>query len=158
VARSLGSALPPDLLGALSQSDLPSRLHRALPLITLDAEARPHPMLCSYLEVLAVDPATIRVAIAAAGRSARNIEERKVSTLIVVEPERTVYVKCRAAGVPLPVGALTRFVLKVEEVLEDAADPAEGRAHITSGITYGPAPSLDDPRVTRTLDALRRAY
>jgi hypothetical protein len=114
-------------------------------------------MLCSYLEVLAVDPATIRVAIAAAGRSARNLEERQAATLIVVDPERTVYVKCRATGVPLTVGALKRFVLQVEEVLEDAADPSEGPVRITSGITYGPAPSLDDARVRFTLDALRRA-
>jgi hypothetical protein len=156
VARSVGSALPPDLLGALSQSDLPSRLHRAIPLVTLDAENRPHPMLCSYLEVLAVDPATIRVAIAA-GRSARNLEERRAATLIVVDPERTVYVKCRAVGAPLAVGTLERFVLKVEEVLEDAADPSEGPVRITSGITYAPAPALDDPRVTPTIEALRRA-
>ena len=156
MARSLGAALPPDLLRAFSQSDLPSRLNRALPLVTLDAEMRPHPMLCSHLEILAMDPATIRVAIAARGRSARNLEERKAATLIVIEPERTVYVKCRAAGAPLTVGALERFVLKIEEVLEDAADPSEGPVRITSGITYEPAPSLDEPRVRLTLDALRR--
>ena len=149
--------LPPDLLEALSQSDLSSRLHQALPLVTLDAEARPHPMLCSFLEVRAVDSSTIRLAIAAGGRSARNLEERKAATLIVVDPERTVYVKCRATGVTLTVGALERFVLKVEEVLEDTADASEGPVRITSGITYGPAPSLDDPRVAFTLDTLRRA-
>jgi len=157
VAISLGSALPSDLLKALSQSDLPSRLHGVLSLVTLDAEGRPHPMLCSYLEVLAVDPATIRLAIAAGGRSARNLTERRAATLIVVDPERTVYVKCRAAGPPLLVGALERFVLGVEDVLADAADPSEGPVRITSGITYGPAPSLDDTRVRLTLDALRRA-
>ena len=41
-------------------------------------------------------------------------------------------------------------------VLEDAADPSEGPVRITSGITYGPAPSLDELRVRLTLDALRR--
>jgi hypothetical protein len=156
MARSLGAALPPDLLRVFSQSDLTSRLNRALPLVTLDVEMRPHPMLCSHLEILAVDAETIRVAIAASGRSARNLTERNVATLIVVEPERTVYVKCRAAGQPLTVGALARFVLKVEDVLEDAADPSEGPVRITSGITYGPPPSLSDPRVRSTLDALRR--
>jgi hypothetical protein len=157
VARSLGAALTPDLLETFSQRDLPSRLHQALPLVTLDAESRPHPMLCSYIEVLAVDPATIRLAIVATGRSARNLEERRAATLIVIDPERTVYVKCRATGVPLTVGALERFVLTVEDVLEDAADPSEGPVRITSGITYAPAPSLDDPRVRSTLEALRRA-
>jgi hypothetical protein len=131
-------------------------MDRAFPLVTLDAKRRPHPMLCSYLEALAVDPATIRVAIAATGRSARNLDARRAATLILVEPERTVYVKCRAKGRPLAMGALARFVLKVKEVLEDAADPSEGDVRITSGITYGPPPSLDDPRVRLTLDALRR--
>ena len=156
MATSLGSALPADLLAALSQTDLPSRLAGVLPLITLDAKGRPHPMLCSYLEVLAVDPATIRVVIVAAGRSAQNLTVRRAATLIVVDPERVVYVKCRAAGAPLTVGALARFVLEVEEVLQDAADPSEGSVRITSGITYGPAPSLQDSRVRVTLDALRR--
>src|SRR5215510_9116401 len=146
MARSFGAALPPDLLRAFSQADLPSRLNRALPLVTLDDEMRPHPMLCSYLEILAMEPHTIRVAIVATGRSARNLVERKVATLIVVEPERTVYVKCRAVAAPLTVGALSRFVLTVEDVLADAADPSEGPVRITSSITYGPAPSLDDPR------------
>ena len=156
MARSLGAALPADLVQALSQRDLATRLHRALPLVTLDAEMRPHPMLCSYLEVRAVDPTTIRVAIAAASGSARNLEERKAATLLVVEPERTVYVKCRAAGAPLTVGALERFSLTVEEVLQDSADPSEGPVRVTSSITYGPAPSLDDARVRAILDVLRR--
>jgi hypothetical protein len=155
MARNLGAALPPDLLRALSQSDLGSRLHRALPLITLDAEMRPHPMLCSYLEVMATDSRTIRLAIGAAGGSAQNLEQRKSATLLVVEPERTMYVKCRAAGAPLTVGALKRFALTVEEVRQDHADPSEGPVRITSGITYGPAPSLDDARVRFTLDVLR---
>jgi hypothetical protein len=156
VATKVGSTLPPDLLEALGQADLPARLHGVLPLITVDAEGRPHPMLCSYLEVLAVDPGTIRVVMAGGGRSARNLEERQVATLIVVDPERTIYVKCHAIGLPLTVGALKRFDLRVEEVLEDAADPSEGPVRITSGMTYGPSPSLDDPRVRATLDALRR--
>jgi len=156
MARSLGAILPQDLLHVFSQVDLAARLDRALPLVTLDGEMRPHPMLCSHLEILAIDPETIRVAIAATGRSARNLAERKVATLIAVEPERPVYVKCRVAGQPLTMGALARFVLKVEDVLEDAADPSEGPVRITSDITYGPPPSLDDPRVRFTLDALRR--
>lgn len=156
MTRSLGAALPPDLLAALSQADLSSRLDRAIPLVTLDPQARPHPMLCSYLELRAADASTIRVVIGARGRSAQNLEQRDVATLILVEPERTVYVKCRVAGPALAVGALKRFILRVEEVLEDTADPAEGAVRIMTGLTYGPTPRLDDPRVRLTLDALRR--
>ena len=156
MAKALHQRLPGDLVAALSQSSLRRRLRRVLPLVTLDDRMRPHPMLCSYLEILAVNATTIRVAIARQGRSARNLAARKVATLMVVEPERIVYVKCRAAGAPLTVGGLTRFVLKVQGVEIDAADPSEGPVRITSGITYGPPPSLDDPRVRLTLDALRR--
>jgi hypothetical protein len=155
VARHVARALTDDLLAALSQRDLEARLDRALPLVTLDAEGRPHPMLCSYLELLAVDPKTIRVAIAAGSVSARNLEARGAATLLIVEPERAVYVKARASGPPVVRGRLARFDLAVEEVLEDAADPSEGDVRITGGITYGPPPRLDDPRVKEVLAALR---
>ncbi len=155
MTRRLGPALPADLLELLSQSDLTSRLGRALPLVTMDAQGRPHPMLCSYLEFLAMDPQTIRVVIGAGSRSARNLEERDVATLLIVEPECTVYVKCEAAGAPLSEGALVRFALRVEEVLEDAPAEWEVGVRITSGITYAPTPALDTPAVQATLRLLR---
>jgi Pyridoxamine 5'-phosphate oxidase len=153
--RDLGPALPPELLSALSQADLPSRLGRALPLITIDPEGRPHPMLCSYLELLAVDAGTIRVVIGAGSGSARNLEARRAATLLLVEPERTVYVKCRAAGAPVTEGVLARFTLRVETVLEDTAAEWEGGVRITGGITYAPAPALDTPEAQATRRLLR---
>ena len=156
MSRSLGPALPGDLLRALSQSDLAARLGRALPLITVDAEGRPHPMLCSYVELLAVDARTIRAAIAAGSGSARNLESGRGATLLAIEPERTVYVKCRAAGAPLVAPPLARFTLAVEDVLEDMAAEWEGGARITGGIAYAPAPSLDAPEIQATLALLRR--
>lgn len=155
MSRSLGPALPDDLRRALSQSDLSSRLGRALPLITADGEGRPHPMLCSYLELLAVDATTIRLAIGAASRNARNLHARGAATLLIIEPERTVYVKCRATGERLVAGALERFVLRVEDVLEDTAAEWEGGARITTGIGYAPAPSLDAPEAQAVLSLLR---
>ena len=155
MTTSRGSALPAHLLELLSQADLPSRLDRALPLVTLDAGGRPHPMLCSYLECRAVDSRTIRVVIGAGSGSARNLEERQVATLLIVEPERTVYVKCRAKGRALAVGALQRFVLKVKEVLEDAPAEWEAGTRITGGITYSPAPNFETPEVQATLRLLR---
>lgn len=155
MSRSLGPALPEALRQALSQSDLAARLGRALPLLTVDRDGRPHPMLCTYVEVLAVSPAALRVAIGAGSGSARNLAERGAATLLIVEPERTVYVKCRAEGAPLVSGGLARFALRVEDVLEDSALEWEGGARITSGIAYTPAPSLDAPEVQATLALLR---
>src|SRR5438552_3129726 len=98
MSRSLGPRLPPDLVTQLSQVDLAPRLGRAVPVITVDAERRPHAMLCSYLELRAVDAATIRLAIGTGSRSAANLAARRTATLLLVEPGRAVYVKCRWAG------------------------------------------------------------
>ena len=155
MARSLGAALPAALVQRFSQSDLRPLLGRALPLITVDAEGRPHPMLCSYLELLALSPTKIRLAIEARSRSAKNLEVRGAATLLVIEPEQTIYIKCRASGAPLRVGELARFVLAVEEVIEDTAAEWEAGAHITSGIIYAPAPDLGSSEARTILAALR---
>jgi len=155
VSRSLGSALPPGLFALLSQADLPSLLGRGLPFLTLGADGSLHPMLCSYLELLAVDARTLRLAIGAQSRSARNLEERAVGTLLMIEPEGTIYIKCRATGPPLRLGRLARFSLTVGDVLEDSPEEAEGHVRIVSGITYAPPPSLDEPWAKEVLAALR---
>lgn len=155
MARSLGGALPSALVERFSQSDLRPLLGRALALMTIDAEGRPHPMLCSYLEVLALSPTKMRLAIAAQSRSAKNLEARGAATLLIVEPEQTIYIKCRASGASLRVGELTRFDLVVEDVLEDAAAEWEAGAGITSGMTYTPAPDLGNPKALAILAALR---
>ncbi len=155
MSRSLGPALPPALLALLSQTDLESRLGRALPFVTRDADDSLHPMLCSYLEWLAVDARILRLAIAAGSRSARNLEARRVGTLVLVDADVTAYVKCRAAAAPRRFGDLLRFSLAVEDVLDDRPTEAEGEARIASGITYRPRPSLDAPWVQAVLAALR---
>jgi hypothetical protein len=157
MSRSLGSALPPELVARFAQTDLASRLGRGLPFLTLAADGTLHPMLCSYLEWLAVDARTLRLAITARSRSARNLEERGVGTLLLVEPVLTIYIKCRAMGAPLRVGELARFSLAVEDVLEDAPTADEGDVRITGGITYAPTPSLDEPWVKALLAALRES-
>jgi len=155
MSTSHGPALPPDLLTRFSQVSLPSLLGRGLPLVTRSENGSVHPMLCSYLELLAVDARTIRLAIGAQSRSARNLEERAVGTLLMIEPERTIYIKCRATGAPLRLGRLARFSLAVADVLEDSPEEAEGHVRIISGIIYGPPPSLDDAWAKAVLAALR---
>ena len=155
MSRSLGPALPPGLLTRFAQTALPSRLGRGLPFLTLAADGTLHPMLCSYLEWLAVDARTLRLAIAAQSRSARNLEERGVGTLLLVEPGLTIYIKCRAMGAPLRLGELARFSLAIEDVLEDSPTAEEGDVRITSGITYAPAPALEEVWAKAVLAALR---
>lgn len=159
MSRSLGRSLPPDLLNRLSQSDLRSHLGKAIPLITLDAEGRPHPMLVSYLEVRAPDPRTIRIVISAKSRSSQNLRERRVATFLLVEPERTIYIKTRASHGPTPVEGLTDFglfALTIEDVLEDAPGEWESGIRIAGGLRYAPLPSLEEPWARATLKALAR--
>lgn len=159
MSRSLGTSLPPALVGRLSQDDLASRLGVALPFVTVDADGHPHPMLLSYLDVRAYDPATLGAVMLARSRTARNLVERQTGTLLIVEPDAIVYVKARALDGPLPVEGGARwelgyFLLAVEEVLEDAAAEWEGGTRLTSAIRYEPAPSLDEPWARVTLAAL----
>lgn len=157
MSRSLGGSLPADILDRLSQTALREHLGKVIPFVTVDAQGRPHPMLLSYLEVRAPDPTTLSIVIGAKSRSARNLVESQAGTLLLIEPERTVYLKARAIDGPLRVGNLAEaglFVLRVEEVLEDAPADWEGGMRITTGIGYGPVPTLEEPWARATLEAL----
>ena len=159
VTRSLGRSLPDALVRRFSQADLVRRLDVAMPLVTIDAEGRPHAMVVSHLEIKAYDARTLGVVIQATSRSARNLAERRVATLLVIEPDVTAYVKLRTLDGPLDVedGAqfrLAYFLLEVDDVLEDAPADFEGAPRITAGLRYGPVPSLDDPWAHATRAAL----
>jgi hypothetical protein len=137
MTRAVGRALTPELIERFSQRDLARRLGVVLPFVTVDADGRPHPMLLSYLELRAYDSGTVGLVIFGNSRSARNLAERGTGTLLVVEPDTTVYVKMRAVDGPLPIedGAefgLAYFLMSVDEVLEDAAAAWEAGMRITA--------------------------
>ena len=159
MTRSLGVSLPSRLVERLGQRDPAAHLGVALPFVTVDGNGRPHPMLLSYLEVRAYDARTVGLVIGGRSRSAQNLAERRAGTLLMIEPDATVYVKLRAVDGPLPVDGggeygLGYFLLEVEEVLEDAAADWEGGMRITGGIRYSPPPALDAPWARATLAAL----
>lgn len=159
MTRSRGTSLSPALVERFSQRDLARRLGTALPLVTLDAQGHPHPMVVSYLEVRAYDPGTLGLVIHARSGSARNLSERRVGTLLVIEPDVTVYVKTRTVDGPLDVRGgegmgLGYFLLEVEEIIEDSPAGWEAGMTITSGVRYAPPPSLDEPWARITLAAL----
>lgn len=135
-----------------------------MPLVSVDSDGRPHPMVVTPLEIKAYDARTLGLVIQATGRSARNLAERRAATLLVIEPDVTAYVKLRTIDGPLDVdgGAefrLVYFLLEVDDVLEDAPADFEGAPRITTGIRYAPVPSLDEPwaRATRAALASPRA-
>lgn len=159
MTRLVGAALSPALVARLGQGDLERRLGVGLPFVTLDAQGRPHPMLLSYLELRAYDTRTLGLVVQASSGSARNLAERRVGTLLVVEPEAIVYVKTRALDGPLAVEAgeafgLGYFLLEVEQVVEDSAAEWEAGVRISGTIRYEPVPTLTEPWARATLAAL----
>jgi hypothetical protein len=157
MSRVIGRTLPRSLVDRLSQHDLEARLGVALPLVTVDGDGRPHPMMVSYLEVKAYDPGTVGLVVQAGTGSARNLSSRDVATLSIVEPDLVAYVKLRRLDGPLPVAEdqrLAYFLLAVEEVREDAAGEEEAGARIVAGPRYAPIPPLDSPWARVTLAAL----
>lgn len=157
MSRLVERTLPRSLAERLSQRDLGARLGVALPLVTVDADGRPHPMVVSYLEVKAYDAATVGLVIHAGTGSARNLTARDVATLAIIEPDLVAYVKLRRLDGPLPVAEderLAYFLLAVEEVREDAAGEEEAGARIVTGPRYAPVPPLDSPWARVTLAAV----
>jgi len=150
-------ALTPALTERLSQRDLTPRLGLALPLVTVDAEGRPHPMLVSYLELRAYDAGTVGLVVQAGTTSVTNLAARDVATLVILDPDVVAYVKLRRVDGPLPVAEdprLSYFLLAVEDVREDVATGDEAGARITTGPRYAPTPALDSAWARATLAAL----
>lgn len=162
MSQVVGRTLTAPLLERLSQRDLAGRLGVALPLVSVDADGRPHPMLVSYLELRAYDASSVGLVIHSGSGSARNLAARDVATLVIMEPDVVAYVKLRRLDGPLPVTEDPRlgyFLLAVEEVREDAASAEEGDARIVAGPRFAPVPALDSPwaRVTLAAVAIPRA-
>ncbi|MBI3455447.1 MAG: pyridoxamine 5'-phosphate oxidase family protein [Candidatus Rokubacteria bacterium] len=138
VSRSLGPHLPDSLLARLVAPEPADRLGQAIVLVTVDPYGRPHPALVSYAELLALDPARVRLALHAGTRSATHLRETGRATLVFADAELALYVK--ADAVPLPVapghGDLARFELHVCDVLEDRAEGEEAGAGLLGGITF----------------------
>jgi len=138
VSRSLGSQLPDALLGRLMAPDPAARPGEAIVLVTLDPYGRPHPALLSYAELLALDPARIRLGLHAGTRSVTHLTDSGRATLVFADAELNLYVK--ADAVPLPAAPdhprLTRFELQVRDVLADRAEGDEAGSFLTGGITF----------------------
>jgi hypothetical protein len=159
MSRVVGPSLSSALVDRFSQRDLRRHLGVALPVVTVDRDGRPHPMLISYLELRAYDTRTVGLVIQATSGSARNLVERQVATLIVVEPDTIVYVKLRTVDGPLPVAGghdlgLGYFLLEVEQVIEDSAADWEAGMKVTTPTQYAPVPTLEEPWAKITLAAL----
>ncbi len=118
--------------------DPADRPGEAIVLVTLDPYGRPHPGLLSYAELLALDPARIRLALHAGTRATTHLRDSGRATLVFADPELLLYVKADAVPLAPAPGhpRLARFELHVREVLEDRAEGEEAGSFLTGGITF----------------------
>ena len=138
MSRSLGPELPERLLARLVASDAAERFGQAILLVTVDPYGRPHPALVSYAELLALDPARVRLALHAGTRSVTQLRDSGRAALVFADAELCLYVK--ADAVPLPAApehpGLARFELHVRDVLADRAEGEEAGSFLTGGIAF----------------------
>src|SRR5712692_961728 len=96
MSRSLGSVMPPDLVARLSGRALESVASKVIQIVTIDAAGWPHPALLSYFEVVAKDPARVRLATYRSSTTSANLRRAGTLTLIVIDERVAYYVKARA--------------------------------------------------------------
>jgi len=140
VSRSLGSVMPPDLVARLSGSELEAVASKVIQIVTIDAAGWPHPALLSYFEVVAKDPARVRLATYGTSTTSANLRRAGTVTLAVIDERVAYYVKARAVELTPKMRATgwnAAFECRVRQVLVDEVnEEREPGAYVMSGITY----------------------
>jgi len=157
VATSLGAALTDTLVQRLSGRDFERYGSLVVPIATVDAEGWPHIALLSYSEVVALDRATLRLAIGSRSGTAANLRRSGRVTVLLFDEGLVCYVKGtarerRGAMQCSPWNAM--FDVVVCDVLADASDPTrEGRSFVLAGVTFhcDPAWAAGRPAVVSEL-------
>ena len=138
MSRSVGSQLPEELLERLLGADPGQGFGEAVVLVTVDPYGRPHPALVSYAELLALDPARLRLVLYAGTRSGAHLRDAGRATLVFADAELVLYVKADAVALAAAPGhpGLARFELHVRDVLSDRAAGDEAGAHLTGALAF----------------------
>jgi hypothetical protein len=158
VTRSLGDQLPEILRQLLDGSDVAGREGLTFLLVTSDESGWPHMAMLSVGELVAADAHSLRAALWLHSSTTMNLSREGRGMLAIVASGNGYYVRLAAQrGPDLDLGAdgrLAYFALRVEDVLEDAADYAT----LISGVTFRlKRPDQVVPRWQHTVDALRAA-
>lgn len=136
MSRLIGHHLTPALLDTLSAHRAIERAEVAIVICSVDEQGRPHPAMLSSLEIVARDARSIRMAVHASSRTARNLAANRHLTMILADEAGVFYVKGDAALTAASMTsapAMSMFTLQVDRVLEDSPADHE-RAQIVSGI------------------------
>jgi hypothetical protein len=150
--------LPATVRQLLDGSDLAHREGLTFLLLTTDEDDWPQVAMLSVGELVAIDSQTLRAGLWLHSGTSKNLTRSGKATLVLIAEGNGYYLHLRAQrGADLDLGAdgrLAYFVLKIDDVQEDAADYAS----LTSGITFRlKSPDQVVPRWQRTVDALRAA-
>jgi hypothetical protein len=135
MSRSLGKALPVNLMDLLTGHDLARREGLTLLLVTTALDGWPHVAMLSAGEVLATDPGEVRLALWPGSGTTANLAQSGRSLLMIVVGNASYYVRLaarRGGDLSLSHGPRAYFAATVEDVLEDVVSYAE----ITSGIGF----------------------
>jgi hypothetical protein len=134
MSKELGSTLPQDVLDYLSSSGKNSKSSEVILLSTVDENGWPRHGLLSHHELLAKDQQRLLILLYTDSSSTRNVERQGQLSLVIVNPDMSYYIFCRAHSLPsLPdAPSETLFGLTVERVVEDTIPTAK----ILTGITF----------------------
>jgi hypothetical protein len=149
------------LNGLMNDKQLDQHLDQVILLITLDEGGWPYGAMLSYLEVIAWDRRTLRLAPWTNSTTTGNLRRNGKVALLVIEEGLAYYVQGTAreleremAGFP----GMAKIEVRIESILQDNALAYEGAARITSGIRFE-NPDLDAARIEhgrRVLEELRK--
>ena len=137
---SVTTELPSEAVSLLSGDASPARLGTVIPVLTVDAAGFPHVALLSPGEILVVTPGAVRLAVDQRSTTARNIEERRSVTLVLVEPKLCCYAKGlgRLTDVVIPPGPVQPFpAVRVDVEVREVRLDEELGAWISTGALYG---------------------
>ena len=157
----LGPVLPDDLFRLMGGEHLEENLNKVVLLITVDEKGWPYAAILSYLEVIAPDRNTIRLAPWSNSTTTANLRRNAKATLVVIEEDLAYYIQGSAAelhremeGFP----GMAKIHVKIESILQDKALDYEGSARITTGVRFE-NPQMDAAYIERgrkVLAALRQ--
>ncbi len=140
MSKDFGRELPDDLFNILWHEDPTLEQGKAIVLMTVDEEGRPHPALLSYREVGARDRSTLRVVTHSSSHTTANMRRNGIVTLVFVDERMVYYVKGDAKEIPAARSGTSHHYatmdIAIRHVLQDFVGSDEAGAHITSGITF----------------------
>jgi hypothetical protein len=154
MSRSLGNALPAELVSLLNGDGLGGKADLVFLLLTQDAAGYPRPAMLSVGEVLARGPSELRLALYSGSSTTANLRRSGKLSLALAAGGKGYYVlgSARELVVGDPdLAGLAAFDATVDDVLEDG----EAIAEVTSGFTMRLA--ADGARTVTMWEATIRA-